>query len=300
MKQQQGISLIIVLWMLAILTVMALVFGHNVRTEVMLATHYQNQAKALALAEAGIWRGAAMVLNKGIAQAANGEHIRLDGFEYALESDKGELSVTLQSTNGLIDINRAPAEVIKKVLQTVVPMPEQVDAITDALLDWRDEDNLKRLFGAETAAYAAQDLGYGAKNGLMNTVAELGRIQGMTQAVYDEVSPMMTVYSGQARVDITSAPQAVLRALPGMTALAMDSIIEARASGAANVDLSLLPAETRQYIGAGQDTFIRISSQAKVNDSISGIIAVIQLEPSANLPVTIMSWQQKLDNRLKH
>jgi general secretion pathway protein K len=295
-KQQFGISLIIVLWMLTTLTVIALAFSHSVRTEVMLAANYQNQAKALGLAEAGIWRSTAMVLNKASAQAS-GEHIRLDGFVYELSSYEGELSVSLQSTNGLVDINRAPPEVIKKILETVVPTSEHVETITDSLLDWRDDDNLKRLFGAETDDYVAQALTYGAKNGLVNSVAELGRINGMTPAIYHALSPMMTVYSGQARIDITSAPKNVLLTLPGMTASVVDSIIDGRASGATNVNLGMIPAETRQYIGAGQDAFIRISSKAKVNGSISGIIAVIQFESGPHLPVTIMSWRQGLDDR---
>lgn len=285
--------------MLVILTVMALTFSHSVRTELMLAANYQNQAKALSLAEAGIWRGVMMTLNRGLAQAS-GERVRLDGQVYELETDEGELYVSLQSTNGLVDINRSSPQVIKNVLQAASISQNLVDTITDSLLDWRDEDDLKRLSGAETADYAALGFAYGAKNGLMNSVAELGRVNGMTPTIYDEISSMMTVYSGQARIDITSAPKAVLLALPGMTVPAVDSIINSRtSSGSTNIDLSMIPAETRQYIGAGQSILIRISSQAKVNEAISGIIAIIQLEAGPDLPVTIMSWRQGLDHQFK-
>ena len=60
--------------MLVVMTVIALAFSQGVRTEVMLTANHQNQAKALALAEAGIWRGAAMVLNRSVADK-NGEKL---------------------------------------------------------------------------------------------------------------------------------------------------------------------------------------------------------------------------------
>ena len=162
--KQQGISLVMVLWLLAIMTVMALSFSHSIRTDIMLATNYRHQAQAQALAEAGIWRAVAMRLNAGARQ--NGAlPVRLDGFVYKLESEQGELWVSLQSNSGLLDLNRAPATLIRHLLSTLTTDPAQINTVTDSLLDWRDEDDLTHLAGAENADYAAMGLNYGAKNG---------------------------------------------------------------------------------------------------------------------------------------
>lgn len=296
LKKQQGISLIIVLWMLAILTVIALVFSQGVRTEVMLTANYQKQAKALALAEAGIWRGVAMALNKGIAQK-EGHDIRFDGYVYSLASDAGLLKVSLQSADGLVDLNRAPKEVIEGVLASVASEDVNINIITDSLLDWRDEDNLRRLAGAERDDYYGQGLSYGPTNGLMVSTNELARVNGVKQELYQKTLPLVTVYSGRSRIDITSAPEAVLRILPGMTDSVMTSIMDDRDAGRWNINLAVIPTEMRQYIGAGQDEFLRISSYAEINGSISGIIAVVKLEASASLPVTVMSWRNRVDNK---
>jgi general secretion pathway protein K len=297
-KKQAGISLIIVLWMLAIMTVIALAFSHSVRTEVMLTSNFQNQAKSMGLAEAGIWRGVAMVLNKSIAKSS-GQDIRLDGSTYSLETDEGELKILLQSSSGLVDINRASAEVIQALLVQQGAAEEQVKIITDSLLDWRDKDDLKHLFGAETADYMAQGLSYGAKNGLINSIEEMGRINGMTQSLYLKILPLITVYSGQARVDVNTVPRSVLHSLPGMSDSIVDSILADRESGTGQINLTTIPAETRRYIGAGKNTFVQISSRAVINNSISGMMAIIQLEADRELPVKIMSWRQGLDSRFK-
>lgn len=113
-QRESGVALIVVLWMLVVMTAIALTFSQQVRTEVMLTANYQNQAKALSLAEAGIWRGASMVLNRTIA-----ENINLAGSVYQLDSKYGKLNVSLQSCSGLIDINRASPEIIKALLQTL-------------------------------------------------------------------------------------------------------------------------------------------------------------------------------------
>jgi len=293
-QRESGVALIVVLWMLVVMTAIAMAFSQQVRTEVMLTANYQNQAKALSLAEAGIWRGTAMVLNRTIAEN-NGENINLAGSIYELDSDHGKLNVSLQSSSGLIDLNRASPEIIKALLQTVDTTAETQQTILDSLLDWRDEDDLKRLVGAEDDDYRAQGLSYGPSNGLMNSVSELARVYGVTSAEYEALQSSVTVYSGQSRIDITSAPRRVLASLPAMDATMTDSIINERATGNKHIDLTQIPAETRKYIGAGQNEFIRISSFAEVNSSVSGIIAVVKLEATELLPVTIMSWRQHVD-----
>lgn len=287
--KQHGISLIVVLWLLVIMTVMVLSFSHGVRTEILLASNYRNQTQALASAEAGIWRGIAMILNKGAAKA-KGQHIKLDGSVYSLHAG---LHISMQSNNGLIDLNRASSEMVKKLLSTLITDPIRIDTITDSLLDWRDEDDLKRLFGAESDDYAALGLNYGAKNGLMNSIDELARVNGVDQTLFSLLSPLVTVYSGQPRIAIISAPKKVLLALPGMNAELANSIMMARNTG--NINLDLIPSEARNFIGAGQDEYIRISAIATVNNAISGIIAEIQFIASHNSPVTIVSWRQEID-----
>jgi len=293
--QQAGISLIVVLWLLVVMTMMVMSFSFGIRTEVMLASNYRSQAQALSLAESAVWRGVAMVLNKASAQSV-GQIIRLEGSVYELDTgDTSEIKVSLQSSNGLIDLNRAPAELIKGLLLSVNIPQNQSEIIVDSLLDWRDADNLKHLSGAESADYTALGLSYGAKNGLINSVDELARIHGVDDELFDLLSPLLTVYSGQSRIAIASAPRKVLLTLPGMTVELVDNVMLARDRNIDNINLDLIPEEARGFIGAGSDEYIRVSGMAIVNNAVSGIIAEIQFVPSTTSPVTIVSWFQEID-----
>ncbi len=53
-NNQKGIALVIVLWMLALLTIMATGYSRMMRTETMLTANLVRSAQANALAEAGI------------------------------------------------------------------------------------------------------------------------------------------------------------------------------------------------------------------------------------------------------
>lgn len=288
-KNEQGISLVIVLWMLVAMTLLAFTFSQAVRTDLILSANQQNSAKSQALAEEGIWRGAIMVLNKAEALSF-GQRIKLDGTLYHLESDIGRLQVSLQSVNGLIDLNHSPSAVLKALARSIGLSNTDADTFSDAVLDWRDTDDIKRPLGAEKNDYIALNLPYSAKNGLINDVSELANILGISFTTYKKLSPLVTVYSGQPRVDIESAPRQVLLGLPGLTSAMVDTIINNR--NANSVDLNVIPAQYRQHVGAGLHEYIRLSSRATVNESTTGIEAVIQFVPNDFSPVTVVSWQQ--------
>jgi general secretion pathway protein K len=293
--KDNGISLIVVLWMLVILTVIALAFSRQVRTEIQLTANYQNQAKALALAEAGVWRAVMMISHRSAA-ALTGDAIQLDGRLYPLDTEFGDLQVSLQSSQGLIDLNRAPEALISSLVQKVVANAQQAEAVTAALFDWRDEDDLRRLGGAEHSDYLADNLGYGPTNGPLISVAELARVYGVTPEIYQALRPYVTVNSGEARVDISTAPSFVLSALPGMSDSLVSSVLAARINMTTGMNLASMPNATRQYIGAGQLTAVEISSLAEVGGVNAGIIVEVEFRPDEEKPIVILSWHSRIDD----
>jgi type II secretory pathway component PulK len=55
--------------------------------------------------------------------------------------------------------------------------------LADALLDWLDEDDLPRPFGAEKSYYGSQQQ-LGPRNGLPDNIDELRRVRGMTEELF--------------------------------------------------------------------------------------------------------------------
>ena len=58
------------------------------------------------------------------------------------------------------------------------------DAVSDAVLDWRDADNLKRMRGAEEKDYEAKGLSFRPANGPFNVMSELLLVSGVTSDMF--------------------------------------------------------------------------------------------------------------------
>jgi general secretion pathway protein K len=100
------------------------------------------------------------------------------------------------------------------------------DDLTDALLDWRDVDDLPRALGAETAWYSAERRSL-PRNGPLASVDELLLVRGFDSALVDRLRPLITT-AGTGRVDIATAPPEVLALLPGLGPEAIDALVRRR------------------------------------------------------------------------
>lgn len=66
----------------------------------------------------------------------------------------------------------------------VASIPGMTDSILDAILDWLDTDDERRPYGAESSDYAALAVSYEAKNGPMESIEELLKVQGVTPELF--------------------------------------------------------------------------------------------------------------------
>jgi Type II secretion system (T2SS), protein K len=64
--------------------------------------------------------------------------------------------------------------------QLLMALPEMTEDVADAILDWLDTDEEQREYGAESAYYGNLNPPYAAKNGPLETVEELLLVRGVT------------------------------------------------------------------------------------------------------------------------
>lgn len=206
----RGIAYVAVLWAVALLALLASVFVRSVRTDVSLVRNLQEQAEAQALAEAGM-----ALAVKGLATATAAGGLRADGTVYEMLLGDGRLRFSIQDEDGKIDLNAAPRELIEAHLRHAGSLEEsRSGALADAVIDFRDPDDLKRLEGAEARDYAAAGSRYRPKNAPYATVGELAGVLGMDQAIYRSVADGFTVHSRSRRPDWTVAAPSLRRWLP--------------------------------------------------------------------------------------
>jgi general secretion pathway protein K len=276
---------VIVLWVVTLLSVMATSFAVSMRTESTLAYQWTQSAQTRALAEAGVHRGI-MELLLPVRQ----QRWRVDGTVYEFSYGGGQVRVAIQDESGKIDLNEAQRDVLDPMMRSVGVEDEKRDALVDAILDWRDEDNLRGLRGAEDDDYAAAGLDYGAKDGPFNCVEELQQVLGMTPALYKRLEPMITINSRQGNVELQVAPPEVLRAFPGSAPGGgggpppSDGFGRRDGPGSPQGGL-LLPR------GNGPAYTVRAAARVTKN-VISQIAATIQLTDLPRRPFSVVSWQE--------
>jgi general secretion pathway protein K len=147
-------------------------------------------------------------------------------------------TVELCATGITIDVNTADDEMVRTSLRAAGIAVARADSMTDALLDWRDADDVARPLGAERAWYA-EARRMTPRNGALASDREIVLVRGFGgDPVVDTV---LGVESG--RIFLARAPLAVIAGLPGMGQEALARIAERRDRGAQAVELIALAAE---------------------------------------------------------
>ena len=131
---------------------------------------------------------------------------------------------------GKISLNRADEALLRKVFETLGLKADEQEEITDAIIDWRDSDDLHRLHGAEDEYYMKLPEPYHAKNGPFDSVDELLQVRGITRELFygqrdrgfgsSDTPPIplrdvFSVFNRSANINVRTAPVAVLRVVLG-------------------------------------------------------------------------------------
>jgi general secretion pathway protein K len=222
----RGIVLVSVLWIAGLLAIMAASFASTSRTEARLARNQLENAKAEALADAGVQRAALGLLELDPQRAW-----QPDGRLYRFALGEGDVQVSIRDEDGKIDLNEASIELLAGLFAALDLEPEAAQTMAERVADFRDPDSDPEPLGAEDSAYLAAGLQDGAADRPLVSNAELVRVLGMTQNLYERVRPHVTVYAGSDGVDPTRATRTVLEALPGLTSEVVERLLEMEPGG---------------------------------------------------------------------
>lgn len=236
---QKGFALLMVLWVLTLLMVIVFSFSAMARTEGFAALAFRQTIEKKFLAEAGMERGIAELLymnaNKNAAAVAPGSEVwRTDGRPYKILTDGGSYIISMTDEAGKVDINTTPEVILRNLLRNSGIDLADADSIVDSLLDWKDQDDLHRLHGAEDDYYMSLPNPYKTKNADFETLDELLLVKGFTPEILygtkgkSGIIQFLTINSRTDRININAAPREVLMAVPGITPELAEMIITIR------------------------------------------------------------------------
>ena len=245
-RNGDGVALIMVLWVITILCVIVLEFSFAMRTEVHITKNFQEELQLYSLAEGGVYRAIAELVNKNdpkVQQMRKDLNINelpadkrewvTDGRDYLLPFDQGVCEVRIIGESGKANINLAPETMLRNILNNLGVKTEIRDVVVDSILDWLDADDLYRTNGAENDYYRSLKEPYDCKNGPLDSVEELLLIKGVTREMFngkkatekaeggariDQIGlkDIFSIYAPGDQIDINSAPYPVLRGVLGI------------------------------------------------------------------------------------
>ncbi|MEW6569619.1 MAG: hypothetical protein AB1390_00370 [Nitrospirota bacterium] len=262
-RSEQGVALLMVLWVLTILMGIALSFSFMAGTETHSTISFKEGIEEKFLAEAGIERGLTELFYRNIFKnqtvLIEGTEVwKIDGTSYKGQIGDSFYIVKILDESGKLDINTVSDVVLKNLLVNHGIEAEVADTVVDSIMDWRDPDDLYRLHGAESDYYMSLPNPYEAKNADFDTLEELILVKGVTaEILYGSrekrgIIDFLTVNSKTDKININAAPREVLTAIPGVTEETADWIINYRQ----NKEIPNLQ-EIQEFIG--ENPYISIS-----------------------------------------
>jgi type II secretory pathway component PulK len=189
MASESGVALLIVLWLMAVLTLLMYAFLSEMQVEYAVAGGFAEEKQAEQLAWSAIDRASAWVAAdpqpwQGLGDAWSHDDLRffevpLGGGAFTLlhpTYDAGPALWGIEDEASKINVNYAPADVLAR-------LPRVTREIAEAIVDWRDADDNPGPAGAEAAYYATLTPPYRCKNQPFETIEELLLVRDVTPEI---------------------------------------------------------------------------------------------------------------------
>lgn len=275
--RSQGAALVIVLVLVLSMAVIAGAFAYTMKVETRLSVNTQSAPELEWLGRSGIEFAKWMIdrqrrvpnesgfdaLNQfwaggpGPVDSVDNPFAGMSLKDIAIGD--GFVSLEIIDLERRINLNTVPEPTLELALQVAGVGAGDAGAITSAIADWRDRDDLERIGGgAEKGYYLGLNPPYVAKDGPFDDTSELLKVRGVTPSMYwggrlgplpsgrergsrrEPVGSITPDQSGAGlvdifcaisvgRVNINTAPPAVLRVLLGGDPNLAQQIVQHRA-----------------------------------------------------------------------
>lgn len=243
-SKQRGIALIIVMIVIFVLAILAGGFAYSMKVETKLARNNTYNSDLELIGRSGVewarWilaqelrsaEGTYTALNQKWNDGFTTNEILMDIELKGVKLGAGMFSVRMIDMERKINLSsifEGNIEVFQRALQTIGVDATELTPISDAFLDWIDNDENHRINGAESEYYLKAIPGkpHYAKNGRVDDISELLMIKGITPEIY----------WGSGRTGVPLGMQQALRQTQANTAFLSGST-QAGSSSVGLVDL---------------------------------------------------------------
>lgn len=289
---QRGMVLLLVLVVVALLSALLSEFAFSTLVDLRLTETFRDSTRADYLARGGLTVGRMLLQQDQNGYDAPGAPEELwsqpvSNFPVA----EGAVSIRIEDLDGKLDLNRLvdtqgnPNVVLRGRFERLCELLglEDPPALSAALVDWLDADEVAEDLGAESDYYQGLQPPYPAANGPLSTVPELEKVRGFSRNAVAALQPFVTAY-GNDKLNINSAPREVLLAWDEeMTEEMAETVLAGRAEApykSTDQLRDILGVEDFSILNRNLDLAVtsrmyHIASRGEVNSGVRRLEAVV-------------------------
>lgn len=328
-NNEKGIALFMVLWVLILLSAIVTEFCFAMRTEINMVRNFKEQTEAYHIALGGMNRAINELVRNEFSKEKNklleGDNEttprwRMNTDISAVPFAQGNFKVKIKNEGGKIDLNTANEALLKLLLKGFDIEEQEKSIIVDSIIDWRDENDLHRMNGAENAYYQSLPEPYKCKNGDFDAVEELLMVRGVTPEIfYGGLDNMVTAFqdrgskrgkirrkarkAGESKICINAASKAMLLSLPQMTDDLAQSVLDFRKEAdfkSLGEVSTLLGADVYQaispYITLTPSAYYQIVSMGNITDSRTRqeVSAIVEINRTIDKGYRVVQWNDRV------
>ncbi len=186
LQRQDGLVIIAVLWICALILWFALQLAADTHLQGDAEVHALRRSQAMYLAVGGANTAIAhMGQAVPLEAAATSENSWLpNGDPHTVAYRFGQAEVTIEKETDKVNVNKADHTQLQAVLEKAGVQKDPADRLADRIEDFRDQDNIPQLHGAEKEQYQQMGLHYPPFDGPVVQLDQLLLIPGINSELF--------------------------------------------------------------------------------------------------------------------
>ena len=288
---ERGFIVIAVLWILAALSALVLIYLTFVTNAAVVVAGSADRVQSEALVSAGVELAVFRL-------AGRNEETRPTSGTFNARVGAGRVFVTFRSEASRIDLNAAPKSLLAGLMAGLGVSSANADVYADRIIAWRAPTELGDN-DPENSFYRTSGSAYLPRHAPFPSTEELWLVRGIPPAIVERMLPLVTVFSNVEGINVRDAAPQVLAALPNMTPETLQSVLSQR-------DDPTLDRRALVRMAGGDGATLegsrayRISVDAELPGGRRNAaeVVVLLLESGAE-PYRVLSWRNGSDGSTK-
>lgn len=310
LQGEKGIALIMVLWVLVLLSILALNHLSSTRWNTASTRNLKEETLAHYMALSGYNEAVHYLMSDkdpSFDYKDPAGNYRVDRETPTVtgtrRTPEGEVEIQITDEDSKININQATPENLKTLFTHAGLAEDRIAEVVDSILDWKDPSRAgHRLSGADDSYYEGLPDPYKAKHGLFDVPEELLLVKGMMpEYLYGgkdikPILPLITTFgTGALNINTVSSD---FMSFMGLNTYEVEAILKQRnvETGGFTIIPPQFAARGFQAI-ASNNLRIEVSGRSGNSTLLSKIVAVVNRQPAGKgFKVRTLYWREHVEN----